>query len=928
MTEQEEFEFRARLEQEAAASLAHPSTQTMESPLPSPSTKAAPQEGTGYLGAITRGVLRAPGLLAAPGLDASEALLTKLGLIDPRAPGQPSEGEAAPDVLRLAGERLLQRTGVVPRTSTDIASRQEQWLPAPTRTGPQMAQRVAEEITQGGPFLRGASKAGRLAKELLTLGASGGGAAIGQQISPDSAVAEILGQLSGLGAVGGISQAKRLLPKVDDATAKLQMYGIMGSQIGDPALARQKAQESESLRHAFPGFEPSLAAGTEDVGLKAIELQARKKSPQLEQKVRLRTATSRAALNKGLSVVDEPLGTAYTDIEKAVKTPLQKYDETVNRTSATMQQRVNDIETRYQEREASLNPVTKEQAGELAVKELTAARETAKASSNKHYTMIQGVDQRSATVKPLLDTIDQLRTQVNPSELRDGKGHSYSFPTDLVEHIEALAGKGKQLGLPVYRSQYSMTPIKGAPQVEGEIPFGVMRGLRETVGYALRNEKAKLVPDTTLVGRLKTLQAGLEGTIEDNIAGTETIASRFSIEEIAALKKANEFYKKDVIEKFEQGPIAKLWQAGSHGEPAKMTPSKVVTTFIHTGDGAVEDARALKNALGANGTDVFRNAALSDLFTRAADIHGKLIPQNFQKWITQYGNALKEYPSVWNELSSLQKAQASVKEMGAAIEAMPKAYRSPIELESETARLFLNRPADLAVQDLLKDPHPVTRLAEFRALTKNDPLAEVGLKRAVWHELSGQMGLRVPPDTDWTQHATTVSELVTKHRPLLEALFPPEHLITLQRVARGEAILSRVPAAVDVTNAQMLEHSGLAKSVGTFWSRMFAVARGVVGEPFIITEAMSRLMVKAMEGISLDKQKEIVQHAILDPHLLRTLDSLTKGVKPDKVNQQLSAWVARMGQRIPLLGLESRQKMFYLPSQQTQDTASPQGVQP
>lgn len=191
-------------------------------------------------------------------------------------------------------------------------------------------------------------------------------------------------------------------------------------------------------------------------------------------------------------------------------------------------------------------------------------------------------------------------------------------------------------------------------------------------------------------------------------------------------------------------------------------------------------------------------------------------------------------------------------------------------------------------------------------LTGNDPVAAMGLRRQVWQELTGRMKLNAPADVLWSEHAQPVAQIVKQYRPLLEQLYPPEHLKTLEKLAIGESILDRAPQAVKMANAEVMRKSGIGGFIGTFWSRMFGVARGVVGEPFLMTEGLSRGMMKALEGISQEKQREILEHAILDKDLLKTLHSLVAGAKPETVNQRLHQWLDRTGKYGVTLGLENR----------------------
>jgi len=287
-------------------------------------------------------------------------------------------------------------------------------------------------------------------------------------------------------------------------------------------------------------------------------------------------------------------------------------------------------------------------------------------------------------------------------------------------------------------------------------------------------------------------------------------------------------------------------------------------------------------------------------------VDGTLDPTRFASWIRQYQQALQVFPSVWKELSSLQAAQARMRTLQAAAEALPKAMKPPVEAESEGARLLLGKPVDTAVKQALQDAHPHERIQEMMRLTGNDPAAAIGLRRQVWQELTGRMKLNAPADVLWSEHAQPVAQIIKQYRPLLEQLYPPEHLKTLEKLAIGESILDRAPQAVKMANADIMKKSGISGFIGTFWSRMFGVARGVVGEPFLMTEGLSRGMMKALEGISQEKQREILEHAILDKDLMKTLTSLVNGTKAETVNERLHNWLNRMSKYGMTLGLENR----------------------
>jgi len=842
-----------------------------------PTQQAASQqeEGSGVGGSFLRGILKAPGQLIAPGLQASESILQKLGIIDPPAPGEQTEAEAAPNLL-------------VPDS-----------LKPPTGMAGRIAERIGEEVGAMTPFMRvskGATamgKAGELARQTGVAGAMGTGAGVAREVVPDSLPAEIAGQLSGLLAAKTGGMASRLFPSTREAAAAGQVQRMLGEQIGSPSKSEAEIQKALALGRDFPGFAPPLGTASQDPGLMAIERQARVTSPQTEVKIQEQLGKSREALRTGLKSLDEQGPSSPAAVESAAQAKVKDFEFKAQQLKTQVDERVNRVMRDFDQRVASLNPMTRESAGELARYEITLAREAAKKQGNELYEAIPAIRKKPADVRPLQAQIDTLRKEISPAEMTGPDGVSESFPSKVVDHIEKL--------------------IKN-PQ---GVTFGTIKGLRQTVGYAKQLEEAKLAPDKTLLGRLSRLQASVEESLSHSL-----LNPAYTHAETSALNTANQFWKDDVVGRFEQGPVSKLWRSGSHGEESRVKDSQIITTFLHSGAGAAEDAKAFRDALGPSrtplaqrqltgtavdkGTDLFRQAALSDLRERVMNVDGTLDPTRFASWIRQYQQALQVFPPVWKELSSLQAAQASMKTLQAAAEALPKAMKPPVEAESEGARLLLGKPVDTAVKQALQDAHPHERIQEMMRLTGNDPVASMGLRRQVWKELTGRMRLDAPADALWSEHAQPVAQIIKQYRPLLEQLYPPEHLKTLEKLAVGEAILDRAPQAVKMANAEIMRKSGIGGFIGTFWSRMFGVARGVVGEPFLMTEGLSRGMMKALEGISQEKQREILEHAILDPDLTKTLTSLVNGTKAETVNQRLHQWVGRTSKYGVTLGLENR----------------------
>lgn len=824
-------------------------------PAAQPGTRRRP-EGDNLLSTAARGAALGLEKLVSPGLAVSEWVGDKLGILPPLKPGEAHESEAVVGAI-------------------------SDYFKKPQTTTGRIVERAAEELGAGGPFLSSAKKAGALRKTIFDYLAMGTGAGATREVTPSfvdelpggKLASEVLGQLGGLSvrrgltsAAGGIAHA---FPSVRETKAHSAFLERIGSLVGDRDRALANLQEAEALQRQFPGFQPTLGQATGDPGLMAIERQARD-IPGIESAIQGRTERSKQALARGVAGAEEQAPAVPEQLTESVIKQQQTFEKRAAALTSQVQDSLRKIEARYAQQLQSLTPVAREQAGKEIYDEVMARHQQWRNEVDALYNTGPAASAKSKFINMdhLLGSLEKMKQDIDPAELPT------SFPSELISHIRRVR----------YDERGNIKPVT----------LQSLRTLRDVVGQAERVAKAELAPDPKLLGRIKTIQATVEEQFDLALA-----SSVFTVPQVAALQKANDAYRAGK-EIFGQDPIVKLFRGGVHGEETRMPMSGVAGMFLHGGKGSVEDARALVEAVGpTKGMDLLRKDALSQI-ANLRDSTGSLPAGRFETWLRQHREVLAAYPSLQQEFGALRKAQLTLDSSKEAVKALPAAIKTPEVLETEAAKLYLNQPTRLAVRDMLDKPNAPELLGQTLALTKGDAVAQMGLRRAVWQELTGRMGLMAPPGTIWNEYSSTVAEIVTKNRAVLSKLYTPEQLRILEQSAKAENILSRMPAEQRVKLENIFQKSEVGKFAGPFFSRLFAIASGRTSEQFVLAESASRRVISVLEGLDETKQRAIIEHTLLSPDLLNTFTNLMKhagGVPQAKV---------KVRQLLYTLGLESR----------------------
>jgi len=830
---------------------------------PTKETLAAQQESLPKQ--ALRGALQGIEYLAQPGVFASEWLGEKLGVLPPL------------------------QSGELPEYRAVIGAFSDALAPPATPAG-EWAGRAGEELGVGWPALIAARAKHRFRKELMDQVMSGAGAGFAKVATPSfveslpggQLASEVLGQGLGLVSSHGIRGAVRggihALPSMRESKLHSAFRQRMGEMVGDEQQSLEAIIRANQLSTDLPGFRPTLGAATGDPGLMALEEQARKSSPQLEAKMRQRIAESQQALAKRFEKVKAAVPDAPASaVTEAVVQQFDQFEKRKRQLLEQSKQAVYEVEARYAERLQSLDPISKEHIGGQIFQEIHASKQAWNQSVDTLYNTGPAASAKTkiVTVDELQQGLNDLAATIGREEMRDRKGSSVSFPTELVTHLRS----------------FHLHPTTKAPT---PVTFEELRGLRRVVGAAVDVAKAQPAPDRLLLGRLNVIQGLVEAQVEK-----AAHSATFSVKEIAALEEANRVYREG-MEAFGTDPVVKLFRGGLHGEESRFPPSKISGMFLHGGKGVKEDIRALRTAVGNEKADALLRQDAIAQFQDLLNPDGSMPPARFQAFLRKHREAFDELPALRTQFQNLWSSQQAVTRAMAAGEALPKAIKPPVVLETEAAQLYMKHPIDIAVKRIADAPNARQLVQQTMALTRQDPMAAAGFRRAMFEELGKRMGITAPPGTLWVEHSATVAEVMEKHRDLFSILLPPQQYKTLKQIAEGEAILNRMPKDQRVHLERVIQDSGVSSAVGKFFSRMFAVLRHAVGETYILTEVTARRMVNALEGIDERKQRALMEEAIYHPDLLATFQQLVAAKRPPEQAKK------KFHQYLLTLGLESR----------------------
>lgn len=275
--------------------------------------------------------------------------------------------------------------------------------------------------------------------------------------------------------------------------------------------------------------------------------------------------------------------------------------------------------------------------------------------------------------------------------------------------------------------------------------------------------------------------------------------------------------------------------------------------------------------------------SLFDRFARTGWTDG-----GYKGFLSQYQAALSRRPDILAKFDTAAKAQ----------EAFAQATQKRIDVtkafESGAARHWLNTDPNTAVSNALSvrsGNNPVQNMADLMALTKGDPAAVAGVKRAVrdWLMDKGMTGKEAgQSDTNWIR-TQKMQDLINDNRAALAKVFNPEEMKTLDLLASSlkesdRSISGSKPpigpgTARDIAadNRYGGRAQSLLKMLGQGALKVGTMTAGahVGGVPGLIAGAFGSDIAKGIMSKSIaDRQqavRDLMVNALSDPNAMRLL---------------------------------------------------------
>lgn len=832
-----------------------------------------------YVGEVTRG--GGPSAIEALQMpDGSYGVPDREGLPQGIEAGFESFNEGVSGPV-TTGERIARRTGqeigrTVPYAAIPYATAPMAALgPAGRPTGGAVAEALKS-------YNRGVANApGRAAvgEALATTGA-GAGAGVAQEAAPGNMGAEVAGQLVGgatapalayapmsLGAKAVGAGVRHFSPEVAAARGRRAVSNAIGGELTPEAHAG--ITQAERLRSQVPGFNPSLAEATG--------------APPIVATQRAMEGSARGAERAGYDARRAGNIKAIEDFSRN-RAPAGEGDPEF--VIDGVRNRVDRIKGKLAD-EQRLNAGQRQ--GQAARLEGPASRAAAGADLR---TTMEGM--RTATSRAMADLADEAlgphySTPLDITALRESllqrfmQSGPFDDPKRVPDVLTDLANYGRNGGLESAPKGHWLHRVAGAdpnaaPLAGNSLPsvsFKDLKTLRERVGDELRDELGSALPKR---GKIRTLTQ-LRGALDD---GMEDLLQKQSPELMETWRAFRETYKREYIDRFEQGATFKTRQ--KDGRAYYRTPDEEVgKAFFHAGGD--REAQQFLRTFGddPNAQAALKAYALDDLHT-AAVRDGVIHPQRFEAWVRRHNSALERLPFIRDAVSDVGGADAALRQRQAVLTGRER-HIGDLQLVRQLERVSDGRMApDAVITDALRKPKA---MAKLWAASARDPDARNALRRAVWDRVS-------------IGSADDVQKALDDFGPSLRAVLGGRHIDDLRTIQAARSMTETVPpvgARAFSPNGMQAAEDFVGMGAPQMASRLFAVRSGRTSARYMAAEMFGRFF----RAQGQRAQQALFREALYDPAVARSLaDSVEIGrMRPEHAK--------RLGARLFNLGYESRQ---------------------
>lgn len=343
------------------------------------------------------------------------------------------------------------------------------------------------------------------------------------------------------------------------------------------------------------------------------------------------------------------------------------------------------------------------------------------------------------------------------------------------------------------------------------------------------------------------------------------------------LKTAQQFFKKEVIEKFKSGTTGDILKKGAKGD--KVSNAQIASRYFKPGNKGIEQATEFVESVGDNpqARGAIEDYIKQDLLSFAKNpVTGEVIESKLKTWITRHKPALKKL-GLENRFNTVVKAS----------EELNKAKDMQVAFNKSVASKVLNADVDTAVKAAFASGSKRKAAERLMGQLKGDKKAVSGLQNAtIDHIITNAETTAVDAFNNPIVSLAKVEGEFKKLKPAIDVLFKgsPEKLKALNQYRSALKLLQRGKASPLGGGSDTAENiiTAMAKSSGLTHSRALNVVK-----------ALS----KPLRDMSDGQVNAILNRAAFDPEFAQTIKLAASGRPARIIKTRLTEHIATLGLR-------------------------------
>lgn len=718
---------------------------------------------------------------------------------------------------------------------------------------------VAKYAKDAGPIISSFKTAPKrfTATEISAATGAGAGAALAQEINPDSVLAEMTGQI-----VGGFANPLTVLQKTTPVAIRSVRKAVK------PFSKKEQLREVAAVIQKGADVPVAIKRLGEDT-LSPLSPAQKSQNPFLLSLERT-LIKSNAELNNNFAetarITNSALQADLRTVAEAAINPQEFMRQRTDYLGALMDRRLDNAFKIADEKLAILGPdVTTATASETVVDQLGKALSDVRKQERELYEAIPQ-DVKVGTSNTMIQMAEILETRGFTADKKDIPG----FVTEFVGRIT----KGKKGKPDVFK-------IGKLGKELSVNDYDVFRG--RLLAKAAK-ERAEAAPNRTMIRILNQLQE----TVIDDIGEIKAVDE--------AVQIAHDFSRR-FNDRFSRGPVGKMLSRDRQ-RASVIAANEALTKTV--GKQKEAGLNAFNQIMEATDNDPETRVAIIDFlknefFFRATDRNGKLTRSGTHTYVKNNRELLNKVPELRDAIRTADKAQKTADSVALSTKIRQKGL---LDKNKSVAASYLNAPVGREIHGILNARNPVKATKEVvRRLVKDKTgQALQGFKSQWIDEMMGMVQLKklttqgVP-----FMDGNVLGKFIDDNRTALQEAFTGNELFRLDKIANeAKAIHSAQMRGIDITaildGKKSLLSDLVARGLGAKAGAEVAKITG--GQALVLAGGFSRFTRLLANQIPAKKRRALLIEAVQDEKLMKVLlEEITTTAEFKLAEKQLNAFI-------------------------------------